>query len=262
MFSLSSNIMSQNAAGYVTENSRSLSKSMSKLSSGLRINSAADDASGLAVREILRADIEPTAQALRNMSDAISMLQTTDGVTGMLGNTLKDMKTIITQVKTGTYSDAQKSTMQRQFDNLSEHLAEVAKVATFNGHYLLVPGARLDFTIGAGESISMEVEGITIDEISDIVADPGTAGEAVDAAIEQLATFRGALGATAKRLESAASVAKIKVENLMAAESRISDVDVAKETARNTSNMISMQMSIAALSQANSLSKMVLTLLE
>ena len=262
MFSLSSNMMSQNAAGHVSANSMRLSKSVSALSSGRRTYSAAVDASGLAISEVLRADVEPTAQALRNMGDAISMLQTTDGATGMLGNTLKNMKTIITQVQVGTYSDMQKSAMQRQFDSLSEHLAETAKVATFNGHYLLVPGAKLDFAIGAGESISMEVKGITIDEITDIVANPGTAGEAIDAAIEQLAAFRGALGAMANRLESAVSGAETKVENLMAAESRISDVDVAKETAKNTSNLMSVRMSIAAEAQANSLSKMVLKLLE
>ncbi len=262
MFSLSSNIMSQNAAGYVSENTRSLSKSMSKLSSGLRINSASDDASGLAVRELLRADVEPTAQALRNMGDAIAMLQTTDGATGMLGNTLKDMKTIITQVQIGTYSDAQKSTMQRQFDQLSEQLSSISTAATFNGQYLLVPGSRLELVISAGERISVEVGNMTISETSDIVEDPGTVEAAIDAAIDQLVTFRGAIGAATNRLESAAAVIDTKAENLMAAESRISDVDVAKETARNTSNLVSVQMSIAAAAQANSLSKMVLTLLE
>lgn len=254
-------MMSQNAAGHVSANSMRLSKSVSALSSGRRIYSSAADASGLAIAGALRADVASSVSAFKNMSDAISMLQTTDGATGMLGNTLKDMKMIITQVKTGTYSDAQKSAMQRQFDNLSEHLSEIARVATFNEHYLLITGGSIEVELGDGNTISIDTEGISVGS-TDIVADPGTAGAAVDAAIEQLTTFRGALGAVANRLESAALVAETEVENLMAAESRISDVDYAEETARNTSNLISVQMSIAALSQANSLSKMVLTLLE
>ena len=253
-------MMSQNAAGHVSSNSLRLSKSMSKLSSGLRINSAADDASGLAVREILRADVATSASALKSIGQAIAMLQTTDGVTGMLGNTLKNMKTIITKVQVGTYSDDQKSAMQRQFDHLTAQMVETATAASFNGKYLLVEGARLDFAIGAGESISMEVEGITIDEM-DIVGDPGTAAAAIDAALRKLTTMRGQFGAASGRLEGAAASLEAAAENLMSAESRISDANVARETAKNTSNLVSMQISVAVEAQANSMAKMVGTLL-
>lgn len=255
-------MMSQNAAGHVSTNSMRLSKSVSTLSSGRRLFSAAVDASGLAVSEVLRAEVATSAQALRGIGEAIAMLQTTDGAVGMLGNTLKGMKTIIAKVQVGTYSEDQKSAMQRQFDHLTAQLASISSAATFNGKYLLVPGAKLELTISAGERISVEVGDMTIEEIQDIVGDPGTAAAAVEAAYARLTEFQGTLGAAANRLESAADAIATKAANIIAAKSRITNADYAKETAKNTSNLISVKMSIAAEVQANSLSKMVLSLLE
>ena len=145
----------------------------------------------------------------------------------MLGNTLKGMKTIIAKVQVGTYSDDQKSAMQRQFDHLSAQMASISSSATFNGKYLLVEGSKLELSISAGERISVEVGNMTVGEMSDIVEDPGTAAAAVDAAYERLISFRGTLGSVANRLESAADMVAARGVNIMAAESQITSVDYA-----------------------------------
>ena len=394
MLAIKNNLMAQTAARHLGTSYDSLAQSVERLSSGLRINSARDDAAGLAVRELIRADVAALRQGSRNAADGVSMLQSAEGGMAVMDNLLVRMRELAEQAATGSYSAAQKTLMQNEFTQLSDEIDAIANAPGFNGNKLLdaTGAAAFSISLGDGTSISLNkadmtttglglggvkasgafqtwvadkdaawvtVTGagtftiavddttaanddytLTVDllaqaysmqEIADavnavsradrnynaasIVTDTttglstikieaqtggagtatmgGTAvttgtlletdanwlktagsGTAVDistdaagaitaigAAIIAKDTFRAELGFMMNRLEAAQSVNDIQAENLSAAESRISDVDVATEMAAMTRSQVLAQAGISMLAQANQMPQMALQLL-
>jgi flagellin len=394
MLAIKNNLMAQTAARHLGTSYDSLAQSVERLSSGLRINSARDDAAGLAVRELIRADVAALRQGSRNAADGVSMLQSAEGGMAVIDNILVRMRELGEQAATGSYSAAQKTLMQNEFTQLSDEIDAIANAPGFNGNKLLdaTGAAAFSISLGDGTSINLNkadmtttglglggvkasgafqtwvadkdaawvtVTGagtftiavddttaanddytLTVDllaqaysmqEIADavnavsradrnynaasivtdtttglstikieaqtggagtatmggtavttgtlletdanwlktagsgtavnIAADASGAITAIGAAIIAKDTFRAELGYMMNRLEAAQSVNDIQAENLSAAESRISDVDVATEMAAMTRNQVLAQAGISMLAQANQMPQMAMQLL-
>lgn len=244
----------------INDANNALSSSISKLSSGSRINSASDDAAGMAISQLLRADIATAKQSSRNVSDGVSMLQTAEGAASVIADNLGNMKRITIQAFTSTYSTEQRQIMQNEFDQLAAQNDMIISGTEFNDMSLFVK-QDFDIAIGDGEAITVGMEELS--SISaDIVNDPAGALAEIDAAITEVSAFRGELGALMNRLESAGDVIDIESENIMAAESRVSDVDMAREVATMTSRKVQAEVAIAVQVHANAASQMILALLE
>jgi flagellin len=270
MLVIKNNIMAENAARNLGNSYDSLAKSIERLSSGLRINSAKDDAAGLAVRELMRADIAVLQQGSRNASDGISMLQTMEGAMQVLDDALVRMKELAMQASTSTYSDAQRTIMNNEFQQMALEITRIAGDTKFNSIHLLdsansTNNATIYF--GVGSSITVNSVDVTASALGvascslTTNANAATALAAVDTAITRKDSARASFGYMMNRLESTTSVLNIQAENMMAAESRVSDVDVATEMASLTRNQVLSQAGVAMLSQANSMPQMALTLL-
>jgi flagellin len=270
MLAIKNNIMANNAARHLGRSYDALATSVERLSSGLRINSAKDDAAGMAVRELLRSDIAVMQQGSRNALDGISMLQTIEGAMQKIDDLLTRVKQLAEQASTELYSQDQRDIMQTEFVQISEEIGRIAGSVGFNGKTLLdgvTPDIKIRFGTGADDSIvvsaaDMTAAGLGIDAID--LTDPTTANDAlstVSAAIVIATTARATFGAQMNRLENTVELLGIQAENLMAAESRISDVDVATEMAIMTRNQVLAQAGTAMLAQANSIPQLALTLL-
>ena len=270
MLAIKNNIMSANAARHLGQSYDSLAKSVERLSSGLRINSAKDDAAGLAVRELMRADIAVLEQGSRNAMDGISMLQTFEGAMGTIDEALVRMKQLAEQAATGSYSSAQRTIMDNEFDEMAAEINRIAEGTEFNGNTLLnSAGATISIQFGAATTDKIEVTGsdITSSALGLSTASIGSVTDAqaalatLSTAITTKDTARAKFGYKMNRLESTISVINNQAENLMAAESRISDVDVATEMAAMTRTQVLAQAGVAMLAQANSMPQMALSLL-
>jgi flagellin len=267
MLAIKNNIMSSNAARNLGTSYDSLSKSVERLSSGLRINSAKDDAAGLAVRELMRADIAVLEQGVRNAQDGISMLQTMEGATATIDEALIRMKQLATQASTGSYSDTQRAIMNSEFDEMGSEIDRIAGATAFNGIKMLDNTSAVSIAFGSSDTISVTGANLTTSGLginSSVITSAATATTAlaaVGSAIDTKDTARAAFGYKMNRLESTVSVLNIQRENLESAESRISDVDVATEMANMTKNQVLAQTGIAMLAQANSIPQMALSLL-
>jgi flagellin len=401
MLAIKNNMMSLNAARNLGISYGRLSTSVERLSSGLRINSAKDDAAGLAVRELIRADVAALNQGVRNANDGVSMLQAAEGALGQIDGILIRMKELVEQANTGTYSSTQTDIMQAEFNELSDEIDRIATSTNFNGKKLLDPTAPIIISLGQGsgtgevtvtgqsmkcedlsiggtkatatgplvaavgdeyigdgdagetDTIQITFDGETLDinvdggvslttlvdrinaasraavsgwnaasirgdavhgyqlemtawntgavaglaidadldggthdavwgadvysatgsvAVADMVVTDGTgvaidvtadtASAAIQSAIEAKDNFRAALGYKMNRLEAAAAVLAVQAENLSAAESRISDVDVATEMSEMTRAQVLAQAGIAMLAQANTMPHMALQLLQ
>jgi flagellin len=270
MLAIKNNIMAANAARHLGVSYDSLAQSVERLSSGLRINSAKDDAAGLAVRELMRADIAVLQQGSRNAMDGISMLQTFEGAMGTIDEALVRMKQLAEQAATGSYSSAQRAIMDNEFDEMAAEINRIAGATAFNDNFLLNDAsASVSIQFGAADTDNVEITGcdMTSSALSLTAASLTTTGAAqsalatVAAAITDKDTARAMFGYKMNRLESTISVINNQAENLMAAESRISDVDVATEMAIMTRTQVLAQAGVAMLSQANSVPQMALSLL-
>jgi len=270
MLAIKNNIMSANAARHLGQSYDSLAKSVERLSSGLRINSAKDDAAGLAVRELMRADIAVLEQGARNALDGISMLQTFEGAMGTIDEALVRMKQLAEQAATGSYSSDQRTIMNNEFTEMADEINRIAGGTAFNGNNLLNSAtATIAIQFGASGTDKIEVSG------SDMTSSALGLGAAsisdVDSANSALAVLttaitnkdiaRAKFGYKMNRLESTISVINNQAENLMAAESRVSDVDVATEMAAMTRTQVLSQAGVAMLAQANTMPQMALSLL-
>lgn len=250
---------SMNTAGAVSNIWDALNLSIKRLSSGLRIQSAGDDAAGLAVRELLRSDIASARQGSRNVSDAISMVQTADGAAQTIGSNLIRMKELAAQASGGTLSEQQRSIVQSEFDQLAAENSRIAETADFNGIKLFDNAETISISLGNGKTLNFQTQSVS--EISaDLMSGNPAAMQTVDDAITQLSALRGGLGAMANRLDQASQVIDIGLENLLAAESRISDADLAVEAAAMTATQVQAQAVVASQAQANLLSEVVLSL--
>jgi flagellin len=239
----------------------SLSKSMQKLSSGLRINSAADDAAGLAISEKMRSQINGTAQAQRNAMDGISLVQTAEGAYNEMHSILQRVRELAVQAQNGTLSTADQGAIDQEVGQLTAELTRIAGNTQFNslqvlsGSFTLQVGADS----GSGNQISFSLSSISFTSITSAAASGSIS--AIDQAITSVSSARSTLGAIQNRLEHAVSNLGVYQENITAAESRIRDVDIAAETVNFTKLQILSQSGIAMLAQANSAPNNVLSLL-
>jgi len=270
MLVIKNNIMAQNAARHLGRSYDNLAKSVERLSSGLRINSAKDDAAGLAVRELMRADIAVTKQGSRNAMDAISMLQTMEGALGTVDSILIRMKELAEQASTGSYSDQQRAIMNNEFGQMVAEIDRIATTTKFNSISMLDSAsgsATIHFGVGSSidiGSVDVQSSALGIDSGTASISTASTAQTAlglVDTAITLKDSARASFGYMMNRLESTNEVLNIQAENMMAAESRVSDVDVATEMAAMTRNQVLSQAGISMLGQANSMPQMALNLL-
>jgi flagellin len=268
MLAIKNNLMAANAARYLGESYDNLATSVERLSSGLRINTASDDAAGMAVRELMRADIAVLQQGARNAQDGVSMLQTMEGALGVIDTLLVRMQQLAEQAATGSYSSAQRVIMNSEFGEMSDEINRIATSTDFNGIKMLNSSAAVSIHFG-GASDSISVSGSDVTEtglgISTLTigsdASAAAALSTLDSAINIKDTARAKFGYSMNRLEATGEVLGIQAENLSAAESRISDVDVATEMATLTRNQVLAQAGTAMLAQANSIPQMALTLL-
>jgi len=271
MLAIKNNLMAVNAARHLGQSYNALASSVERLSSGLRINSAKDDAAGLAVRELMRADIAVIQQGARNAQDGISMLQTMEGAMATIDDALVRMQQLAEQAATGSYSSAQRTIMENEFREMREEIDRVAGATTFNGIKMLDNSASVSIHFGklttdnisiTGSNITSASSGLNITGLT--IADVASAKNALvtlDSAISTKDTARAKFGYKMNRLEGTISVLNIQAENLQAAESRVSDVDVATEMAEMTRNQVLAQAGISMLAQANTMPQMALTLL-
>ena len=275
MLAIKNNLMAVNAARHLGNSYNALATSVERLSSGLRINSAKDDAAGLAVRELMRADIAVIQQGARNAQDGISMLQTMEGAMAIIDDSLVRMQQLAEQAATGSYSSAQRSIMESEFKEMREEIDRIAGATKFNGISLLNSAAaaatvsiqfgklttdKLDITssnMTSAAATGLNITGLSIEATGCALA----ALTRLDEAISDKDTARAKFGYKMNRLEGTISVLNIQSENLMAAESRVSDVDVATEMAQMTRNQVLAQAGISMLAQANAMPQMALQLL-
>lgn len=270
MLAIKNNIMAANSARHLGSSYDALAKSVERLSSGLRINGAKDDAAGMAVRELMRADIAVLQQGSRNALDGISMLQTMEGAMGTIDEALVRMKQLAEQAATGSYSDSQRTIMNNEFTEMASEINRIAGATEFNGNTLLNSAtASVSIQFGAATTDAISIAGsdmtsstLGLDDAS--IASTSSALSALDTistAITTKDTARARFGYKMNRLESTIQVINNQRENLMAAESRISDVDVATEMAAMTRTQVLAQAGVAMLAQANAMPQMALSLL-
>ena len=270
MLAIKNNLMAVNAARHLGISYNALATSVERLSSGLRINSARDDAAGLAVRELMLADIAVINQGSRNALDGISMLQTMEGAMATIDDALVRMQQLAEQAATGSYSSAQRSIMENEFVEMREEIDRIAGATTFNGIKMLDNSATVnihfgnvtDFISVAGSNVTSASSGLNITGLTIVdVTSAKNALTTLDSAISTKDTARAKFGYKMNRLEGTISVLGIQSENLQAAESRVTAVDVAIEMAEMTKNQVLAQAGISMLAQANTMPQMALTLL-
>lgn len=267
------NIAALNAHRQLGINQLGTSKSLEKLSSGFRINRAADDAAGLAISEKMRSQIRGLNQAVRNAQDGISMVQTAEGGTQELHGILQRMRELAVQAASDTYTADDRATMQAEVTQLIQEINRIAGNTEFNNQKLLngdlsATGAA-SIQVGANPNqtiaiaiASLSSTGIGVNAVNISTATGAASGlTAIDSAIKEVSTERAALGALQNRLEYTIKNLGVTAENLTAAESRIRDADMAAEMMEFTKFNILNQASIAMLAQANMQPQAVLQLL-
>lgn len=270
---INTNIASINAQRNLAKVTMQLQKSFQRLSTGLRINSAADDAAGLAISERLRKQITGLDQAGRNANDGISLVSVAEGSLSETANLLIRMRELALQSSNGTVSDADKSTLNTEFTALVDEINRIAQGTEFNGIKLLDgSSSTLTLQVGTGTTGGIDTIGVSLSPALSTTlgvnslnisstGSPSAAIAAIDTAIDSVSTLRGSLGAVQNRLTSTINNIGVQIENLSAARSRIRDVDIAKETANLTRNSILQQAAISVLAQANLSAQSALSLL-
>ncbi|GIO12283.1 flagellin [Cohnella xylanilytica] len=252
------NIPALNTHRNLLLNNNSVSKNMEKLSSGLRINRAADDAAGLAVSEKMRGQIRGLEQAQRNTQDGISYVQTAEGAMNEVSAMLTRMKELNVQKGTGTYSTSDISNINMELDELGSQIDVILDNTKFNG--ISISGTSGGASILVDDN-SQRIVISTIDNSKLTGLGSSKALSAIEAAITSASTERAKLGAKQNRLEYTSNNLGTTVENLQASESRIRDTDMAKEMVNLSKNQILLQSAQAMLAQANSAPQGVLSLL-
>jgi len=270
---VNTNIISINAQRNLASVTDRLAGNFRRLSTGLRISTAADDAAGLAISERLRAQVASLDQAKRNANDGISMTQTAEGALNEVSSILVRLRELAVQSANGSVSNQDKDTLDQEFQSLTDEINRIGRSTDFNGIKLLDGStSSVSFQVGNGTTAGIDTLSISLTpSLSTSLGlnslDIGSGGSTstaitnIDAAINTVSSLRGSLGAVQNRLGSTINNLAVQVENLSAAESRIRDVDVAYETSQLTRNQILQQASIAVLSQANALPQAALRLL-
>ena len=269
---INTNIASMSAQRNLSNVSGRLQGNYARLSSGLRIASAADDAAGLGISEKMRGQIRSYGVASRNAMDGLSLSQTAEGALGEVSNILGRMRELAMQSSNGTLSSEDRDTIQAEFTSLTDEIDRISGETKFNGVSLLDGStATLNIQVGlnSGDTITLDLTDVSSTALGvnsgalDVTTDTGAVAAlaALDTAIGDVNTARGGLGADQNRMQSAIRSIQTVTENLSAAESRIRDVDVAFETADMTRNSIMQQAATSVLAQANAQPQIALNLL-
>jgi len=287
------NLMASNAARNLAGAYNALSKSVRKLSSGLRVGTAADDAAGLAVSELMRANVAVLSQGVRNANDAISMVQTADGALAVIDEKLIRMKELAEQASTGTYTTAQRLIIDSEYQAMASEITRIANSTDFNGIYLLNGNLSSDTYSGSAlrptgkllihfgtsndskedyyyvriETSTASAFGVGNGSTQDAgyaVSTQAAAQDALDAvdnAIVSKDRIRASLGAVQTRLEGTVTNLQVQAENLQGAQAQITDVDVSTEMTEFVRQQIIAQSATAMLAQANVMPRLALQLL-
>ena len=268
---INTNVSAINTNRNLSYNSTQLAKTAEKLSSGLRINRAADDAAGLAISEKLRYQINGYNQALNNAQDGISLIQTAEGALTEVHAMLQRLNTLATQAANDTLQDADRKQIQLEVSQLTQEISNIVGKTKFNGITLLNgKTSSLTFQVGwekgttitadLGSGLTLKQLGISGLSISSLTG-AQNALSSIQAAIQKVSDHRATLGAIQNRLEHTINNVGVNAENLSASESRIRDADMAQEMTNFTKQQIMVQAGTAMLAQANSLPQNVLKLL-
>ncbi len=285
MLSIRTNVASLNAQKSLSGSTETLQSSMSKLSSGMRITRASDDAAGLGVSQNLTAQVRSYNQASRNASDGLSVVQTAESALNETGNILTRMRELTMQSASDGISNTERAYIQEETDALIEELDRIDATTEFNGTTLFGAGAPLTFQVGIRETAddfitldttAMDVDSASIGDGTNSISDLATGGAfdlatsatqsrtalaVIDGAIDNVSNFRSELGAVANRLQSVQQTIATASESAASANSRIRDVDVAEETAAMARANVLQQAGVSVLAQANQQPQIALKLL-
>ncbi|MGC4059448.1 MAG: flagellin domain-containing protein [Aquabacterium sp.] len=277
---INTNLNSLNAQRNLNTSQMSLSVSMQRLSSGLRVNSAKDDAAGLAIAERMNAQIKGMNVAARNANDGISLAQTAEGALGKISDALQRMRELAVQSRNASNSSSDKDSLNKEFRQLTNEITRVLGATTFNGKAILASGAgALDFQIGANTTSDDLITISTSNMLNDVSITAVTAASVsigsdantsaiktvidnIDGALDKINSERAVYGATQSRFDAIISNLQVAAENQTAARSRIMDADFAAETANLSRAQILQQAGNAMVAQANALPQQVLKLLQ
>ncbi|MFH1810628.1 MAG: flagellin [Pseudomonadota bacterium] len=274
--SILTNVASLNAQRNLAETQRTMDSSLSRLSSGMRITKASDDAAGLAVSETLRAQVRGLQQASRNAQDGISVIQIAEGAMNEITNMMIRMRELAVQSASDGISDTERGYLNTEVSALADEIDRIAGSTAFAGNNLIDgSGADMDFQVGIDSTANSQVTvsfsaldvtaaTLGVDQLSmtvDSKANALLAIDAVDTALDTVASNRATLGSVANRLVSTINNLAVSIENVAAANSRIRDVDVAEESSRMTRAQILMQAGVSVLAQANAAPQYALALL-
>ncbi len=282
---INTNLTSINAQRNLSTSQSSLAISMQRLSSGLRVNSAKDDAAGLAIAERMTSQVRGMNVAIRNANDGISMSQTAEGAMGKVADSLQRMRELSVQAANATNSNSDKDSLDKEFGELAKEIQRVLGGTTFNGLNILgTEAAAFRFQVGANttadDTIDITTTDLTADATITVVAGTDNTGSGravidntadattiqgvidnIDIALDTVNSQRAVMGASQSRFESVITNLQVSVENQSAAKARIMDADFAAETANMSRAQILQQAGNAMVAQANQLPQQVLTLL-
>jgi len=272
--SVRTNVASLMAAGNLAQTNKNLSNTLNRISSGLRVNSAADDAAGLGVATNLETDAKSVTQAMRNANDGISIIQTAESASNEVVDILQRMRELAVQSSSETLDDDERSYIDDEFDELSSEIARIANVTEFNG-VELADGTTTEVAVQVGiqnatsSRITIDLGELTTSElgVGTATLDLGSVTGAqaaiteIDEALDTVNGYRSDLGAVQNRLDSAINSSQAYLEALSSASSSIQDADFAQETSEMTKMQIMQQAGVAALAQAKNMNQSVISLL-
>jgi len=272
IMSVRTNIASMMAAGQLGRTNKGLTNSLGKISSGLRINSAAEDAAGLGVATNLESQVISTRQAMRNTNDGISIIQTAESAANEVTDILQRMRELAVQSSSETLADSERSFITDEFNQLRSEVQRIATVTEFNGLSLAdgnttsisvqvgiqnATSSRIDITLGDLTSSGLAINNLDLSSVTNARASIDT----LDTALNSVNSFRSQFGAVQNRLDSALNNSQINVEALSSASSQIMDTDFATETSNLTKLQIMQQAGVASLAQAKNINQSVISLL-
>lgn len=277
---INTNVMSLNSQRHLNGTQRSMSTSLERLSSGLRINSAKDDAAGLAVAEGMTSKIRGVNVAIRNSNDGISLAQTGESALGQITNNMQRIRELAVQSANGTLGDGERDHLQKEVDQLTQEISRIVQTTEFNGKNLFASSGSVQIQIGANKGETIELTNSVLTSLGSYdasltavgtisISSSGAAANvlatagasSITASINTVVSARATMGAVQNRFESVIATLSSYSENMQAARSRITDTDFAAETAELTRTQILQQAGTAMVAQANSVPQGVLSLL-
>lgn len=271
---INTNTMSLQTRFNLNKSQNALSTAIQRLSSGLRINSAKDDAAGQAIATRFTANIRGLTQAARNANDGISLAQTAEGGMDEITNNIQRIRELTVQALNDTNTLEDRNSIQEEIKQRLDEIDRIARETSFNGRSVLNSSDTLNIQVGANDgqiiqvqlmtlnTTSLGINGLNVSTIASGATPPATILQPIDDALKDIASFRSTLGAAQNRFESTISSLSVTVNNLSAARSRIEDADYSVEVSEMTRNQILQQAGTAVLAQANQIPQNVLALLQ